>query len=170
VRSRPRRHWAATLTVAALFLLAATRWSLASRAETPAQPIEVSHVVHAGDDKLSCELCHATARRSSFAGIAPVERCIGCHRYINPANPEIGKVRAYFDANEPIPWQRVYVLPRFVHFSHESHFHAGVDCAECHGEVQRMEHLARVRELTMGWCMECHRQRGASDDCLTCHY
>ena len=162
--------WARFALAAFVLLLIAARWSAASKPDAPIQPIDFSHSVHAGDDKLSCELCHAAARRSPFAGIAPVERCMGCHRFVNPDNPEISKVRRYWEAGEPIPWQRVYVLPRFVHFSHESHLRASVACSECHGDVPRMEHVARVRDLTMGWCLDCHRQRGASDDCLTCHY
>jgi hypothetical protein len=159
----------AALLVALLLLVVAGR-SAASKTDTPVQPIDFSHTVHAGDDKLSCELCHSAARRSPFAGIAPVERCMGCHRFVNPDNPEIMKVRRFWDAREPIPWVRVYVLPRFVHFSHEAHVRASVTCADCHGEVQRMDRVTKVRELTMGWCMECHRQRTAPDDCLTCHY
>ena len=153
-----------------MLLFLAERWSDASKPDAPEQPIDFSHLVHAGGDRLSCELCHSSARRSPFAGIAPVERCMGCHRFVNPENPEIVKVRRFWDNREPIPWQRVYVLPRFVHFSHEAHDRARVTCGECHGDVQRMEHVARVTDLTMGWCLECHRQRAASDDCVACHY
>ena len=95
---------------------------------------------------------------------------MGCHKVVNPDNPEITKVRHYWEVREPIPWVRVYVLPRFVHFSHEAHVRGNVACSECHGQVQRMDRVERTSDLTMGWCVECHRARGASDDCLTCHY
>lgn len=153
-----------------MLLLIVARWSAASHAYAPEQPIDFSHVVHAGDDKLDCELCHSDVRRSPFAGIASVERCIGCHRFVNPDNPDIAKVRGYWEGREPIPWVRVYVLPRFVHFNHEAHARAGVTCSTCHGDVSRMARVAKVNDLTMGWCVQCHRDRGASDDCLICHY
>ena len=87
-----------------------------------------------------------------------------------PDTDSIDELARFWDAHESIPWVRVYVLPRFVHFSHEAHVRASVTCADCHGEVQRMDRVTKVRELTMGWCMECHRQRAGPDDCLTCHY
>jgi len=144
--------------------------SSGARAFAPEQPIAFSHVVHASDERLDCELCHSTARRAPFAGIAPVERCMGCHRFVIPDNPEVLKLRRYAEAAQPVPWVKVYVLPRFVHFTHEAHLRAHVDCATCHGAVERMPRVARVTELTMGWCVDCHRARGATDDCLACHY
>jgi hypothetical protein len=158
------------LVVASVLLLVAARWSSASKSDAPRQPIDFSHLIHAGDDRLSCDLCHSGARRSPFAGVAPVERCMGCHRAIDPDNPEVTKLYGFWERNEPIPWVRVYVLPRFVHFDHEAHTRAGVACGHCHGDVPRMARVARVTDLTMGWCVECHRSRGAPDDCLTCHY
>ena len=158
------------LGLTSVLLLIVARWSTASDPYTPEQPIDFSHVVHAGDDKLNCEFCHSDVRRSPFAGIASVERCMGCHRVVNPENPEIAKVRGYWEAREPIPWVRVYVLPRFVHFSHEAHARAGVTCSTCHGDVARMARVAKTSDLTMGWCVQCHRDRRASDDCLVCHY
>jgi len=157
------------ILVACAFIVVAFR-SAGSKAYAPQQPIAFSHVVHAGDDNLSCDMCHGTARRAPFAGIAPVERCMRCHRFVIPENPEIVKLRGFWDAEEPIPWIKVYVLPRLVHFNHEAHTRARVQCEICHGPVQRMERVARVTDLTMGWCVGCHRARGASDDCLVCHY
>jgi hypothetical protein len=158
------------IVLACILFLIVARWSAASRPYAPQQPIDFSHLVHATDDQLRCEICHSVARRSPFAGIAPVERCMGCHQVVNPGNPEIGKVRRYWETRQPIPWVRVYVLPRFVHFNHEAHLRADVVCETCHGQVQRMNRVARVTDLAMGWCVGCHRERGASDDCLTCHY
>src|SRR3954471_4379617 len=164
-----RRAIAVLICAIGLLLLVLVRAS-AARPFAPRQPIDFSHVVHAADDGLSCELCHSSVRRSPFAGIAPVERCMGCHRVVNPENPEITKVRRFWETREPIPWIKVYALPRFVHFNHEAHFRANVTCNVCHGAVERMARVARVTDLTMGWCVGCHRTRGASDDCLVCHY
>jgi hypothetical protein len=145
-------------------------WSAASWAEAPEQPIDFSHRVHVIDVQLDCQLCHAAARRSAFAGIAPVERCMGCHRQIQTANPEVMKLRRWWDARKAIPWIKVYSLPQFVRFNHEAHSLARVGCDVCHGDVGSMDRVRRVRELQMGWCVQCHRDRGAPDDCLTCHH
>jgi hypothetical protein len=160
----------AILLLGALMLLVVMRGSARSKPFAPPQPIDFSHLVHAGDDALNCEICHSAARRSPFAGIAPVERCMGCHRFVNPENPEVLKVRRFWETGEPIPWVKVYVLPGFVHFTHEAHVRAHIGCETCHGSVQRMDRIARVTDLTMGWCVDCHRARGASDDCLVCHH
>jgi hypothetical protein len=136
----------------------------------PRQPIDFNHRDHVGGDRLDCELCHSGVRRARFAGMPPVERCMGCHRYVLPQNPGVAALHRYWDAGKPIPWIAVYSLPRFVHFSHEAHLLAHVDCQRCHGDVAAMNRVARVAPLTMGWCVDCHRSTGASRDCLTCHH
>ena len=75
---------------------------------------------------------------------------MGCHRVVNPESPEILKVRHFWETREPVPWVKVYVLPRFVHFDHEAHVSAHVACETCHGDVARMDRVTRVRDLTMG--------------------
>jgi hypothetical protein len=81
---------------------------------------------------------------------------------------------------KPIAWTRVYALPDFVHFDHRAHVHAGVVCQTCHGPVETMERMRQVPDLSMGWCVNCHRDATrngvngkkafASTDCSTCHY
>jgi hypothetical protein len=143
-----------------------------SRSEpyAPAQPLDFSHRDHIQEDGLDCELCHSGVRRSAFAGIAPLERCMGCHRFVLPFNPDITELRRYWEARKAIPWVKVYALPRFVRFSHEAHTTARVGCATCHGNVALMDRIAQVTPLTMGWCVGCHRNSRAPVDCLTCHY
>jgi Cytochrome c7 and related cytochrome c len=165
-----RTAFSTSALLAAVLLLTSAQHSADPKAYAPRQPIDFSHLVHVSGDKLSCDLCHSAARRSPFAGIAPVERCMGCHRVVNPESPEILKVRQFWEANQPVPWVKVYVLPRFVHFDHEAHVLARVACETCHGDVARMDRITLVRDLTMGWCVGCHRTQHASDDCLTCHY
>jgi hypothetical protein len=165
-----RTAFASYGVLAAVLLLTSAQRSAGSKAYAPPQPIDFSHRVHVSGDQLSCDLCHSAARRSPFAGIAPVERCIGCHRVVNPESAEIVKVRQFWETGQPIPWNKVYVLPRFVHFDHEAHLRAQVTCETCHGDVGRMDRVARITELTMGWCVGCHRAQEAPVDCLTCHY
>jgi hypothetical protein len=166
---RHGRGVVATTCAALLLMVATLRWSRA-RAEGPQQPIDFSHRVHIATDKLDCEYCHSTAHRAALAGIPSVERCMGCHRFVATAHPDVAKLTRYWDARASIQWVRVSMLPRFVRFTHEAHVRAKVLCQECHGPVEQMDRVAPARDLTMGWCLDCHRQRRASVDCLTCHY
>jgi len=145
-------------------------WSGATSPYAPEQPIDFHHRDHVRTDRLDCELCHSGVRRSAFAGMPSVERCIGCHRFVVPQHPDVSKLRRYSDAGKGIPWIKVSSLPRFVRFNHEAHVLANVSCETCHGNVTEMDRVARVAPLTMGWCVQCHRAAHAPDDCLTCHY
>jgi len=154
----------------AIAVLVGVAYSLAAAPYAPQQPIDFHHRDHVQTDRLDCALCHSGARRSAFAGMPPVERCMGCHRVIQPNNPEVTKLRRYADAGMSIPWVKVYALPRFVRFTHEAHVLSSVPCERCHGNVAAMDRVARVTPMTMGWCVGCHRDTHAPDDCLTCHY
>ena len=152
-------------------LVIATGLVAASRADTkPDQPIAFSHRIHAQDNAIPCLYCHVYARRGPVAGLPSVQRCAGCHGQVAKDKPEVVKLMGYWSRREPIPWQRVHDLPDFTRFSHKRHVLAEVDCRECHGDVQKMEAAVQVASLTMGFCLECHKRRQASTDCLTCHY
>jgi mono/diheme cytochrome c family protein len=165
-------------------------------AGAPRQPIYFNHVIHAGSFKIDCQHCHADARRSEYAGLPSVERCLGCHKIIGAQdNPEIRKIHEYAGRGEPIPWVRVFKIPEFTYFPHKPHLRAGVACQSCHGPIERMPvvgaqtgpqlandlmHVAGLRPgpppLSMGWCIECHRQENAARgmraplDCVACHH
>ena len=155
----------------------------------PSQPIAFSHRIHAEQFKIDCQYCHADARRSEYAGIPSVTRCMGCHRVTAADQPEIKKLSEYLAKQEPIPWVRIYKVPEYVYFAHKPHIRAGVTCQTCHGQVQTMDQVtARTGQslfndvlnlaglslapppLTMGWCVECHMQKQASLECTTCHH
>jgi cytochrome c7-like protein len=161
---------AARFAVAVVASLACVACSTEAASYAPEQPIDFSHHDHLRGDGLDCELCHSGVRRSAFAGMPPVERCMGCHRFVLPRNPGVTVLRRYWDAGKAIPWVKVYTLPRFVRFNHEAHTLAQVPCGSCHGNVAEMNRIVRVAPLTMGWCVGCHRENRAPDDCLTCHY
>ena len=135
----------------------------------PVQPIAFPHTVHAGGLRMACVYCHTFVERSRSAGAPPLEICMGCHRSIATDREEIRKLTRYYEEKRPIEWKRVYALPDFIYFSHKRHVKAGVECAMCHGNVAGMRRVRRVNELIMGWCVSCHRVRGASRDCATCH-
>jgi c(7)-type cytochrome triheme protein len=142
------------------------------RADAPSQPINFPHkaMVQLG---ITCVYCHNTALKSPAAGMPSVQLCVGCHKTIKSTNPEIQKVLGYFDRNEPIPWNRVYLLPRFVYFSHQAHVVAGgLNCETCHGDVANMGVAVKVVDMNMGWCLNCHeKQPNAAQlkDCIVCH-
>lgn len=189
IRGGAARRWMhAALALAGAALAAATAvvWSgaaaqepegsapaeIADAGETAAggQPIAFSHARHVEQADIDCRFCHTYAGRGPVAGIPSVERCAGCHRGILTERPEIVKVLDYWERQAPIPWLRVHDLPDYVRFSHKAHVRVGVDCAECHGDVARMDAAVQVESLSMGWCVDCHVARDASRDCLVCHY
>jgi len=140
-------------------------------ARAPVQPIEFSHVIHAGSYGIDCQYCHADARRSTYAGLPSVERCMGCHKIVAAqGNPEVQKLHQYWGRKAPIPWVRIHKVPGFVYYPHKRHIQAGLACQTCHGPVERMQRVAQVAPLTMGWCVDCHSQRRAPLDCVACHH
>ncbi|MFQ5876440.1 MAG: cytochrome c3 family protein [Acidobacteriota bacterium] len=134
------------------------------------QPIAFSHRTHAGDHDIPCLYCHRYAERSPVAGVPAVNICMGCHEIIGADSPEVQELTGFWERQAPIEWIKIHDLPDFVRFTHKRHARAGVGCEECHGPVPTMERIQAVGELTMGWCLECHRDRDAEDDCLICHH
>ncbi len=154
-----------------LFLLVtgglAAYWAIYQ--QTAEQPIAFPHRVHAGQLQLPCNFCHRYVEQARQAGIPSLSRCMDCHRSIATERSEIKKLTRYFEAGQPVYWERLHQLPDFIYFSHKRHIKGEIPCAACHGEVTRMEVVRRVRSLEMGWCLACHRERGAATDCTTCH-
>jgi len=123
----------------------------------PEQPIPFSHRQHAGDYKIPCLYCHGSAERAEFAAVPGVETCMNCHSVVKTESPWMKKIKEAYDTGVPIAWVKVHVLPDFVYFNHSRHVAAGVQCQTCHGPVETMEKVYQYERLTMGWCVECHR-------------
>lgn len=141
------------------------------------QPINFPHSVHANTYQMDCQYCHFSAGRSRSAGIPPVSSCMGCHTMINGEERagEINRLREYWSNGEPIPWVRIHKVADHVHFPHMRHVNAGLECQECHGQVQEMENAIIEPDEAwgngkMGWCINCHVEREVNRDCTTCHY
>ena len=138
---------------------------------SPDQPIPFSHKLHVTDKKVPCQYCHSSARRSIVSGIPPLNTCMGCHRFVKTDSPHIKKITKHFKEKKPMEWTKVHDLPDFVRFSHKIHVSgAKLECQTCHGPVETMEKVRQVAPLQMGWCIDCHREKKASTECLTCHY
>ena len=139
----------------------------------PQQPIEFPHKIHTDDIGLFCENCHLGVMKGARAGLPSINICMSCHEEIGEAgDPRIQALRATAKRGEDIAWQRVYgfVEESHVRFNHAPHIRAKVECATCHGDLTQMTVAQRVVNHTMGFCINCHKQKGASNDCLTCHY
>lgn len=125
----------------------------------PNQPIAFSHKMHAGDNQISCLYCHSGAERSRHAGIPAASTCMNCHKIVRKDSPEVAKITAALAKNEPIVWTKVHRLADFVAFSHQVHVASGkVSCQSCHGPVEQMARMRQENNMTMGWCMDCHRK------------
>src|SRR4051812_20061518 len=127
------------------------------RAYAVEQPVQFDHRHHVRDDGIDCRYCHTTVDRSATAGIPATELCMGCHAQIWNQSEKLAPVRASFFDDAPIRWNRVHDLPDFVYFNHSVHVHAGVVCAQCHGDVASMPLVAKVQSFSMGFCLDCHR-------------
>ncbi|QHI38161.1 Cytochrome c6 [Kordia antarctica] len=150
----------------------------------PIQPIHFSHKIHAGDNKIECKYCHSSARVSKHSGIPSLNICMNCHKNIAEVAPEVlaeglkigvdynkeiqkiyeatgwvAEKQDYVNKPKPVKWIRIHNLPDFVYFNHSQHVSvAGVQCQTCHGEIQEMEIVEQHAPLTMGWCINCHRE------------
>jgi len=150
----------------------------------PVQPIHYSHKIHAGANEIDCNYCHSSARKSKHSGIPSLNVCMNCHKHISEYNgeedlangytkdfydKEIAKLyeavgwddadQRYTGEEKPVKWVRIHNLPDFVYFNHSQHVTvAGVECQTCHGPVEEMEIMYQHSSLTMGWCIDCHRE------------
>ena len=148
----------------------------------PVQPIHFSHKIHAGDNGIDCKYCHSSATVSKTSGIPSLNVCMNCHKSISDYNgevtdeynkdfydKEIQKLYAavgwdvaeqkYTGKSQPVKWVRIHNLPDFAYFNHSQHVTVGgIECQTCHGPVEEMEIMYQYSPLTMGWCIDCHRQ------------
>lgn len=125
----------------------------------PKQPISFSHKLHAGEYKIDCNYCHTGVNRGKSAHIPAANICMNCHGVIKKESPEIQKIYTSIEKNQPIEWVRVHNLPDLAYFNHAQHVNVGgVECESCHGDVAQMEVIQQRSSLTMGWCIDCHRQ------------
>lgn len=135
-----------------------------SHGYSPDQPVKFSHAVHAGQNRTDCIYCHSYAQFSKSAGFPPENVCMNCHLLVRNGTRsgafEIAKIISAYENMKPIEWTKVYNLPDHVFFSHAQHVSAGgVSCQECHGDVGKMNVIRQESDLSMGWCLNCHRSK-----------
>jgi mono/diheme cytochrome c family protein len=165
--------------VVAVFLLKELYWGLmgvgVEQGYMPEQPIAFSHALHAGENQIDCQYCHYGAEKGKHSNIPSVNVCMNCHMYVQEGpkygEKEIDKIYAavgfdretsqYIEGYEqkPVKWVRIHNLPDLAYFNHAQHVNAGnIECQTCHGPVQEMEEVYQYSPLTMGWCINCHRE------------
>jgi hypothetical protein len=145
----------ALLLVAGLYYYGPPQYTRVGYA--PRQPVPFSHAQHAGQLGMSCLYCHANVDQSPHATVPPTQTCMNCHRVVKADSPQLAVVRASMQTGDPIPWKRVHKVPDFVSFDHAAHVRRGVGCVSCHGKVNEMPVVVHDQPLSMGWCLNCHR-------------
>lgn len=123
----------------------------------PEQPVAYSHKLHAGLLGMDCRYCHQDAEHSPHASVPDTNTCMNCHGQVLPQSPKLEPVRQSAKNGTPIPWIKVHMLPEYAYFNHEAHLRAGVGCVSCHGRIDKMEVVRQAEPLSMGWCLDCHR-------------
>jgi hypothetical protein len=145
----------------------------------PVQPVSFSHKTHAGELGMDCRLCHNMAEKSWFSNIPAASTCMKCHSTVLAEDPRLAPVRDSFygedtnhdgelqedeDKNQngkndrsPIPWVQIHKTPDYVYFDHSVHVTRGISCVKCHGRVDQMDEVRHAKSMSMGFCLECHR-------------
>lgn len=136
------------------------------------QPIAFPHRVHIEKGLKCTEYCHESVTKGPIAGLPSVKICMICHAAIATDRPIIQTIADYESKGVDLAWQRVYgyAAESHVRFNHAPHIRASVECATCHGNVAGQTVAERASDLTMGFCVGCHKARNAPNDCLTCHF
>jgi hypothetical protein len=136
------------------------------------QPFEFPHNIHVGREIACTEYCHETVSMGPVAGLPSVRTCLVCHRTIATNRPRIQQITQMQQEGRDFAWRRVFGYPPAAHvrFNHAPHIRANVECSTCHGNIGAQTVAQRNVEMTMGFCVNCHRERNAPDDCLTCHF
>jgi len=138
----------------------------------PEQPVEFPHNIHVGK-KIGCaEYCHEAVTTGPVAGLPSVRTCMICHNAIATDRPRIKQITAMKDRGEDFVWRRVfnYTPQAHVRFNHAPHIRAKVGCSTCHGPIGEGTVAQRNVDMNMGFCVNCHNERKAPVDCLTCHF
>jgi hypothetical protein len=138
---------------------------------TPTQPIQFNHRIHI-QNGLQCAFCHTGVTQGPDAGIPSASFCMTCHQVIAADRAEIKKLAAYAAKGQEPPWQPVYWFYPEVHvrFRHSPHVQNGIGCEQCHGDVAQQTVAVKSKDLTMKFCLSCHKAKAVSVDCVICHY
>jgi hypothetical protein len=123
----------------------------------PTQPVAYSHALHAGELGIDCRYCHVGVEEASHAAVPPTQTCLNCHTNIKADSDKVEAVRLSNETGMPVTWVRIHDLPDYAYFNHSAHVRRGIGCVSCHGRIDTMEVVYQAELLSMGWCLDCHR-------------
>jgi hypothetical protein len=123
----------------------------------PIQPVPFSHRTHVDQLGFDCLYCHTGVEKSWYANIPSPSVCMNCHSQVLASDPRLAPIRDSFKSGQPVPWMQIHRTPDYVFFNHAVHVNRGVSCVSCHGQINEMEEVRHEKPLTMGFCLECHR-------------
>ncbi len=169
------------------FFLANCKWGSIgyNQGYAPEQPIPFSHKLHAGQYKMACVYCHTQVAQANHSAVPSLNICMNCHQVVKTDSPHIKKLQEKYFAGETVNWVKVHMLPDHVKFNHKRHvqkFSSAEDrypaCKTCHGEIKKMDVVGQHSSLSMGWCVNCHRDNHPDNtydvkgpvNCSTCHH
>ena len=123
----------------------------------PAQPIPFPHDVHVSQLGMDCRYCHSFVEVAAHSNVPTTQMCMNCHSSVQKENPKLAPLRESWATGKPVEWVQIHKLPDHAYFDHSAHLAAGVGCVTCHGRVDQMEVVRAETPLSMGWCLDCHR-------------
>lgn len=123
----------------------------------PQQPVAFDHNLHVEQLGLDCRYCHSYVDQSGHSNVPDSATCMNCHSQVKKDSPALAPIRASYESGEPVDWVRIHKTPDYVYFNHAVHVNRGVSCVSCHGQINEMEVVYHAESLSMGFCLECHR-------------
>jgi hypothetical protein len=123
----------------------------------PVQPVPFSHAQHVQEVGLDCRYCHSNVDQSYHSNIPTAQTCMNCHSIVKPTSPLLAPIRESYEKGTPVPWVWIHKTPDFAFFNHSIHVNRGISCVECHGKVNEMDVVTHMQSLSMGFCIDCHR-------------
>jgi|UniRef100_UPI004049CC6D hypothetical protein len=123
----------------------------------PVQPVPFSHAIHAGQLGIDCRYCHVGVDKGPVSTVPAAQTCMNCHNQVKVDSPLLAVVRESYETGNPVPWVKIHQVPDYAYFNHSAHINRGVSCVECHGRVDEMDTVTHTKPLSMGFCLDCHR-------------
>lgn len=152
-----------------LLVLAFSLNSWGQNGTAPVQPLPFSHKQHTTSAHLKCADCHKPGADGEVQTLPKTKMCMSCHQTVKADSAAIKSLQTYAESNRPVPWVRVYEIPGFVNFSHQTHLEGGFTCATCHGQVEERDRLWKEKDISMSGCVSCHKANQGPTDCGVCH-
>jgi len=123
----------------------------------PVQPVPFSHAQHVQEVGLDCRYCHSNVDKSAHSNIPTAQTCMNCHSQVKPQSPLLAPIRESYEKGTPVQWIWIHKTPDYAFFNHSIHVNQGISCVECHGKINEMDVVTHMQPLSMGFCIDCHR-------------